>query len=199
FQPRAPLCKSSTVPTFQPWSRSRNQADWTDRSPVSNLILQIADILFNVTDNVVGAVQHGARILGSASDYGLTIYTGFQANSHAIDDPVKGRAIEDFVRRLVLYQNWLVLHPKEQQAALVDGLHLGAAQAAQVYRYTRLVPIAPGDIAGYSQQLSDFALETGLIKQHVDAAALLDNRYAKVIDDTLKQTNFFANLKSSYQ
>ncbi|HEM7843194.1 TPA: ABC transporter substrate-binding protein [Burkholderia multivorans] len=157
------------------------------------------DILFNVTDNVVGAVQHGARILGSASDYGLTIYTGFQANSHAIDDPVKGRAIEDFVRRLVLYQNWLVLHPKEQQAALVDGLHLGAAQAAQVYRYTRLVPIAPGDIAGYSQQLSDFALETGLIKQHVDAAALLDNRYAKVIDDTLKQTNFFANLKSSYQ
>ncbi len=156
------------------------------------------DLLFNVTDNVAGAVQHGARIIGSAQDYGLTIYTGFQANSRAIDDPLKGRAIEDFVRRLVLYQNWLVLHPKEQQAALVEGLHLSTAQAAQVYRYTRLVPIAPGEIASYSQQLSDFALKTGLIRQRVDAAALLDNRYAKVIDETVKQTNFFANLKSSY-
>lgn len=157
------------------------------------------DVLFNVTDNVAGAVQHGAKIIGSAQDYGLTIYTGFQANSRAIDDPLKGKAIEDFVRRLVLYQNWLVQHPREQQAALVQGLHLSAPQAEQVYRYTRLIPVAPGEIAAYSQQVSDFALKTGLIRQRVDAAALLDNRYAKVIDETVQQTHLIANLKTSYQ
>lgn len=156
------------------------------------------DIIFNVTDNVAAAVQHGATVLGFARDYGLTVYTGFQANSRAIEDPLKGRAIEDFVRRLVLYQNWLVLHPHEQQTALINGLHLSPAQAAEVYRYTRLVPVAPGQIAAYSQQLTDFALQTGLIRQRVDAAALLDNRYAKVIEATLQETHFLANLKASY-
>ena len=156
------------------------------------------DVIFNVTDNVAAAIQHGAKVLGTAQDYGLTVYTGYQANSRAIDDPVKGRAIADFVHRLVLYHNWVVQHPKASQAALVEGLHETPAQAADVYLRSRLIPIAPGDIAAYSQQLSDFALQTGLIHQHVDAAALLDNRFANDIDNTLKETDFKAHLQASY-
>ncbi|MCO1459995.1 hypothetical protein L0Z10_30175 [Burkholderia multivorans] len=75
----------------------------------------MVDIAFTVTDNLPAALQQGARVLGTAHDYGLTLFTGFVANTHALNDPLKGNAIEDFVRRLVLYQNWLVLHPRKHR------------------------------------------------------------------------------------
>ena len=156
------------------------------------------DILFNVTDNLPAALQQGAKIIGTANDYGLTVYTGFLANTAAINDPLKGKAIEDFVRRMVEYENWYAMHPKELQAALVEGQHLTPAQAETVWKFARIIPKAPGEIAAYSQQLADQAQAAGLIKQHVDAAALLDNRYGKVINDTIAKTNLLSNLKASY-
>ncbi|MCO1459913.1 PhnD/SsuA/transferrin family substrate-binding protein (plasmid) [Burkholderia multivorans] len=159
----------------------------------------LVDIAFTVTDNLPAALQQGARVLGTAHDYGLTLFTGFVANTHALNDPLKGNAIEDFVRRLVLYQNWLVLHPKEAQDALVHGLHLTPVQAALVWKYTRLTPLAPENILDSSQQLTDFAFSTGLIRQRVNAAALLDNRFAEVIQQTVNSSHFAANLKASYQ
>ncbi|WP_213765594.1 PhnD/SsuA/transferrin family substrate-binding protein [Caballeronia sp. dw_19] len=157
------------------------------------------DVLFNVTDNLPAALQHGAKIIGTANDYGLTIYTGFLANRKSLDDTLKGRAIEDFVRRMVAYQNWFVQHQAEAQTALVNGLHLTTAQAASVWKYARVVPVAPATISSYSQDLADLAFESGLIKQKVDATVLLDNRYANVIDGTAQQTNLLMNLKASYK
>ncbi|WP_213765518.1 ABC transporter substrate-binding protein [Caballeronia sp. dw_19] len=157
------------------------------------------DVSFTVTDNLPAAIQQGARVLGTAHDYGLTVFTGFVANTDSLDDPLKGKAIEDFVRRLVLYQNWLVLHPKEAQDALVRGLHLTPAQAALVWNYTRLIPEAPANIVNSSQQLTDFAFSTALIRQRVEAAALLDNRFAEVIRQAVDTSNFAANLKASYR
>ncbi len=156
------------------------------------------DVIFNVIDNAAGAIQHGAKLLGTAQEYGLTIYTGYQANSKAIADPLKGRAIGDFVHRLVLYHDWLVSHPREAQQALVEGLHETPAQAAAVYEHARLVPIPPAEVAAYSQKIADFALETGLIHQHVDAAALLEDKYGKDIAETLKAVHFQAHLQASY-
>ncbi|MDR8763923.1 ABC transporter substrate-binding protein [Burkholderia multivorans] len=157
------------------------------------------DVAFTVTDNLPAALQRGAHVLGTAHDFGLTIYTGFVANTRALDDPLKSRAFEDFVRRLVLYQNWLAQNPQKAQEALVQGLHLSATQAALVWKYTRLIPQPPANIAASSQKLIDFALNTGLIKRHVDANALLDNRYAAVIQNTVDTSHFFANLKASYR
>lgn len=56
------------------------------------------DVPFTGTDNLPAALQHGARILGTARDYDLTIFTGFVASKGSLDDSRRARAIGDFVR-----------------------------------------------------------------------------------------------------
>ena len=182
------------------WTKDDVQIVTLD-STNQNLALETGriDVSFTVTDNVPAAVQRGARILGTAHDFGLTLYTGFVANVAALNDPAKGQALGDIVRRLTLFENWLALHPAEQQAALVRGSHLSAQQAASVWKHTRLIPQPPANITASSQTLIDFAVRTGLLKQRVDASALLDNRFADVIEDAFAQSHLMEHLKESYK
>jgi sulfonate transport system substrate-binding protein len=157
------------------------------------------DIIFNVMDNLVVPLQQGAKVIGTAYEYGLTIYTGFLASTKAINDPLKGKALADFTQRMVKYQNWYNTHPGPAQSATVKYEDLTASQAKAVWEYARVIPEAPtASIAAYSQQLADFALSAGLITKKVDAAALLDDKYASVINATVQSTNLLANLKASY-
>jgi sulfonate transport system substrate-binding protein len=158
------------------------------------------DVLFNVMDNLVTALAQGAKVIGTAYDYGLTIYTGFLANEKALNNPAKGKALEDFTKRMVEYQNWYNTHPGPAQSSDMKYEDLTAAEAKSVWEYARVIPEAPSAaIATYSQSLVDFAYQTGLITKHVDAAGLLDDRYASVINATVKSTNLLANLTASYQ
>jgi sulfonate transport system substrate-binding protein len=157
------------------------------------------DIIFNVMDNLVVPLQQGAKVIGTAYEYGLTIYTGFLANTKAINDPLKSKALADFTQRMVKYQNWFNTHPGPAQAADVKFEELTAPQAKAVWEYARVIPQAPSaSISAYSQQLADFALSAGLITKRVNAAALLDDKYASVINSTVQSTNLLANLKASY-
>jgi sulfonate transport system substrate-binding protein len=157
------------------------------------------DVIFNVMDNLVAPLSQGAKVIGTAYEYGLTIYTGFLANENSLNDPVKGKALEDFTKRMVEYQNWYNTHAAQAQAADVQFEELTAPQAKAVWEYARVIPEAPtAAIATYSQSLSDFALQAGLIDKKVSAAALLDDRYAATINATLKSTKLLANLKASY-
>jgi ABC-type nitrate/sulfonate/bicarbonate transport system substrate-binding protein len=157
------------------------------------------DVIFNVMDNLVVPLQQGAKVIGTAYEYGLTVYTGFLANTDAINDPLKSQALEDFTKRMVLYQNWYNAHPGPAQSADVKFEDLTAAAAKAVWEYARVIPEAPSAaIAQYSQQLVDFAVKAGLIKQQVDASALLDDKYASVINATVRSSNLLANLKASY-
>jgi sulfonate transport system substrate-binding protein len=157
------------------------------------------DVLFNVMDNLVAPLAQGARVIGTAYEYGLTVYTGFLANEKSLNDPAKGKALEDFTKRMVEYQNWYNTHAAQAQAADVKFEELTAPQAKVVWEYARVIPEAPTPaIAQYSQSLADFALSAGLIDKKVSAAALLDDRYASTINAALKSTNMLANLKASY-
>jgi sulfonate transport system substrate-binding protein len=157
------------------------------------------DVIFNVMDNLVAPLSQGAKVIGTAYEYGLTIYTGFLANESSLNDPVKGKALEDFTKRMVQYQNWYNTHAAQAQAADVQYEELTAPQAKVVWEYARVIPEAPtAAIAQYSQSLSNLALQVGLIDKNVSAAALLDDRYAATINATVKSTNLLANLKASY-
>jgi sulfonate transport system substrate-binding protein len=157
------------------------------------------DVLFNVMDNLVTALAQGAKVIGTAYDYGLTIYTGFLANENSLNSAAKGKALEDFTKRMVEYQNWYNTHPAPAQAADVQFEDLTAAEAKAVWEYARVIPEAPSAaIAAYSQSLTDFAVKVGLIDKQVNAAGLLDDRYASVINATVKSTNLLANLQASY-
>jgi sulfonate transport system substrate-binding protein len=157
------------------------------------------DILFNVVDNLATALQDGAKLIGTAHEYGLTIYTGFLTSSAALASSSKSLAVKDFVRRLTAYQNWYIQNPSAAQAALVKYQELKAAQAKTVWKYTRVIPEAPdAAIARYSQTLADFGFKNGLLPKRVDAAALLEDRYASTIDATVKKTDLLAHLQASY-
>jgi len=157
------------------------------------------DVLFNVMDNLVTALAQGAKVIGTAYDYGLTIYTGFLANENSLNNAAKGKAMEDFTKRMVKYQNWYNTHPAPAQAADVQSEDLTAAEAKAVWEYARVIPEAPSAAIGtYSQSLADFAVKAGLIGKQVNAAGLLDDRYASTINATVKSTNLLANLQASY-
>lgn len=157
------------------------------------------DVLFNVTDNLAPALSTGAKIIGTANDYGLTLYTGYLASTQSLADPKKDAAIKDFTKRLVEYQDWYITHPDEAQKALVDFNHVTPEQATQIWEYSRILPKAPSaEVATYSQSLADLAQQVGLINKKVDASTLLDDRYASTIEDALKSTDLVADLKASY-
>lgn len=186
-----------------------NKLGWTTKDiqivnlDATNQVLALetgkVDVLFNVTDNLAPALAGGAKIIGTAYDYGLTVYTGFLASSKSLNDPAKASAMQDFVKRLVEYENWYNTNPTAAQAALVSFDHLTAAQAKNVWEYARVIPEAPtAAIQTYSQSLADFAQKVGLINQKVDASALFDDRFSAIINSTVASTNLIANLKASY-
>jgi sulfonate transport system substrate-binding protein len=181
---------------------SVNDVDFIDLDATNQVIaIQTGrvDVIFNVMDNLVAPLSQGAKVIGTAYEYGLTIYTGFLANENSLNDPAKGKALDDFTKRMVEYQNWYNTHAAQAQAADVQFEELTAPQAKAVWEYARVIPEAPtAAIAAYSQSLSDFALKSGLIAKNVSVAAVLDDRYAATINAALKTTNLVANLKASY-
>jgi hypothetical protein len=143
-------------------------------------------------------ISKGAKIIGTAHEYGLTIYVGILANTKALNDSLKNRAIEDYTRRMVLYQNWYNLDPAKAQAALASGKELTAAAAKTSWTYARVLPAPISSVQAYSQQLATFGYQKGLLDNQVNIGALMDNRYASTINAALTSTDYMANLKKSY-
>ena len=157
------------------------------------------DVIFNPRDNLVAALSRGAKILGDAHQFDVTVYTGYLANVKALNDPVKGVAMKDFALRIIRAMDWFVQNPEAAQKALIKYRKLSPEQAKIVWEYTRVRPGVPSkEIAEYSQSLADTALKFGLLKSKVDAAALLDDRFAEDIEKTLADLKFEEHLKASY-
>ncbi|MGH3247306.1 MAG: ABC transporter substrate-binding protein [Trebonia sp.] len=157
------------------------------------------DISFATVDNISVALSRGARVIGIAYEYGLTIYVGILASTKALDNSLKNQAIEDYTRRMVQYQNWYNLNPGKAQAALVSGQELTAAQAKTSWTYARVLPTPVSSaVQAYSQKLATFGYQKGLLTSKVDIAALMDNRYASTVNAALKSTDYTANIKRSY-
>jgi len=157
------------------------------------------DVLFNPRDNIVGALANGATVLGTAADYDLNIYTGYLVSTRSLKDSKKAAALRDFTARLVKAQDWFVQNPKAAQQALVDFRKVTPEQAKIIWEYTRVLPTAPDDeLKKYSQQLADTAVKFGLLKRHVDATVLLDDRFADTINKTLADTDYVAHFNASY-
>lgn len=158
------------------------------------------DVIFNPRDNLIGSLSRGAEILGEAHQFDFIVYTGYLANIKSMNDPVKGIAMRDFTQRIIRAMDWYVQNPEKAQAALVKYRKLTPAQAKIVWQYTRVLPEVPSKaIATYSQSLSDTALKFGLLKNNVDANALLDARYAEDIKKILAETHYVEHLNASFE
>lgn len=157
------------------------------------------DVLFNPRDNVVAAIQQGAKVLAGSHEFGLTIYTGFLANEKSLNDPAKGAALEDLASRIIKSQDWYNQNPQAAQDALVKFRKVTPEQAKTIWEYTRVLPSAPSaEISTYSQGLADTAVTFGLLKNKLDATVLLDERFSTSINKTLTDIDYATHLKASY-
>jgi sulfonate transport system substrate-binding protein len=158
------------------------------------------DIVFNPRDNLLAALQTGAKILGEAYKYDFTVYTGYLTNVKTFQDPVRGEAVRDIVVRIIKALDWYVVNPVKAQEAFQKYRKLTPEQAKNAWELMRFKIFPPSrEIADYSQNLADIALNFGLIKNAVDARALLDDKFAPDIEKALADLKYDEHLRASYR
>jgi hypothetical protein len=192
-----------------PSPHHRPKLGWTDKDITvvsqnnteyeSELETGQVDISFDTVDNISVALSRGAKVIGTAYEYGLTIYVGILANTKALDNSLKNQAIEDYTRRMVQYQNWV--QPEPGQSPGGPGQRPGADRGAG----EDVLDLRPGAarprLVGRPGPLPEarrLRLQKGLLTSKVDIAVLMDNRYASTINEALTSTDYTANLKQSY-
>ncbi|MGI4812738.1 MAG: ABC transporter substrate-binding protein [Janthinobacterium lividum] len=144
------------------------------------------------------AIDDGAKIVSSSAKLGLPLLSGILANTDALNDHLKGAAIKDFVVRYIKFQDWFTTHPAAAQAAYVNGRHFTKAQAETAWRSSRIffVPVSTETVA-QAQQVSNLLYDAGAFTKKLDASVIFDDRFSKLVEQTLTDTHFAANLKAS--
>lgn len=162
------------------------------------LLNNSVDLVSGTVELYGAALENGAKIVGASSKLGLVLQSGILANTKALSDPSKSAAISDFLARYVKYENWFNTHPKEAEAAYVEGRHFTEMQAQTAWLYGRvLLKKVDADTAHGLEGVTDLLIEAGKFQRKDDVTALLDDRYTKTITDQLQNSDFEKNLYSS--
>ncbi|MEU8461434.1 ABC transporter substrate-binding protein [Streptomyces sp. NPDC029003] len=159
-------------------------------SDVQITLLQPADALAAFNSGKVDAwavwdpytsqvLRAGARVLTSGE--GIVNGLGFQvAAPSALEDPAKGKAVADYVRRLQRAQDWVFTHPEEWAKAWAKetGLPYEVALDSVKRSTGTRVPVAVDDAAVASEQkIADTFAELKLIPGKVVFKDYVDTRF----------------------
>lgn len=156
------------------------------------------DLVSGSIDLYGAALEDGARVVSSSAVLKLPVISGVLANTRALNDPLKGAAIEDFVQRYVRFENWFNTHPEEAQAAYINGRHFRKPQALTAWKAGRvLVKTADGEAVRGSQTVSELLYDAGAFTKKLDASVVFDDRFNQVVTRTLKDTGYVNNLNTS--
>lgn len=154
------------------------------------------DLAFTTQDTA--ATIPGARVIGKASDFGISYRIALWAGKKALDDPAKSAALQDFATRYVTYQAWVAQHPNEVQSAVAAAQKLTPDAAKTFWLYTRYLPVSVSSSAlTGTNTLIDTAVKSGLLKNSVDASVFVDNRFSGSIDTAIKDTQIQSVLAES--
>ncbi len=173
--------------------------------PLDNAAGAIA-LLNNEVDLVSGAyssyfdaIEDGAKKLLSGAQVGPGSPGAVVATTKSLDDPVKGKAWEDFVSRYVEYRLWVLEHEDEWVDAVSQVTKISPDQARQQYLYYGRGLIGPvtEEAKEAGQGIADVAFKNKAISQEIDAAAGYDDRFTDVIEAKLTELDFDAAVEKS--
>lgn len=162
-------------------------------------------LLSNSVDLVSGSIElygaaldDGAKVISSSAKLGIPIQSGVLASTESLNDPVKEAAIRDFLARYIKFQNWFIANPDKAIAAYVNGRHFTPSQARTAWLTGRVLCTTVNDKAiSDAQTVSDLLFEAGAFKKKLDVSVDFDARYTDLIEQSLAQTSYDANLKAS--
>ncbi|MBD1551047.1 ABC transporter substrate-binding protein [Pseudomonas typographi] len=162
-------------------------------------------LLSNSVDLVSGSIElygaaldDGAKVIASSSKFGMSIQSGVLASSQSLHDPLKETAIRDFIARYIKFQNWFIANPDAAIAAYVNGRHFTPAQARTAW-LTGRVACGPADAKAVAdaQSVSNILYDAGAFKKKLDVSVDFDSRYTQLIEQTLAEVGYNANLQAS--
>jgi sulfonate transport system substrate-binding protein len=156
------------------------------------------DLVTGNLETYGAAIATGAKVVATSQDFGIPILAGVVANTKALNDPVKGVALADFIKRWVVWENWFNTDSKGAIGAYVKGRNFKQEQAELAWKYSRQV-VAPvsKDMIAKQQSANDLCLDFGMIEKKIGAAVTFDDRFSKLVAQTMVDLKFEDNLKAS--
>ncbi|TSH94541.1 PhnD/SsuA/transferrin family substrate-binding protein [Verticiella sediminum] len=106
------------------------------------------------------------------------------ARKSVLDDPARGPAIADFVRRAVAIYNWQAAHPDQWiQANFVEQQGLTFDQGKRLHEESGLGTFYPVDdrVLEVFQEIADGLEQTGALTRKVDVKPYVDARFNEII------------------
>ena len=122
------------------------------------------------------------RVLATGAPPNTPGFFYLVASDAALADPVRARAIEDFVARAAGATRWQRENPAKAAPALAKRFSVDAALAETILKRapTGFAPIDDRIIAAHQDE-ADLFLREGLIRAKLDARAIFDKRYDKIV------------------
>lgn len=122
------------------------------------------------------------RVLATGAPPNTPGFFYLVASDAALADPVRAKAIEDFVARAARATRWQRENPAKAAPALAKRFSVDPALAETILKRapTGFAPIDDRIVAAHQDE-ADLFLREGLIRTKLDARAIFDKRYDKIV------------------
>ncbi|MGI4816043.1 MAG: ABC transporter substrate-binding protein, partial [Janthinobacterium lividum] len=163
------------------------------------LLNNSVDLVSGTAELYGAALADGAKVVFSSKRLnGLPIMNGLVVNTQALNDPAKGAALKDFVKRYVAYQNWFTTQSDATKLAYVKGRQFTPTQAAAAWRSGRVLvkPVTAETIAD-AGKANDVLFNAGAFTKKLDVSVIFDDRFSSIVAQSITDLNYVNNLKTS--
>lgn len=137
------------------------------------------------------AITDGAKVIGSAADYDGDVPSALFANTTSLKDEKKEAALQDFIRRYVLFLGWWSAQPEAAQASLIKARKLSPTTAKTNWLYSRREILTIDDnLKKVAARIADTAHQFGVFSTAVDTSLLFDDRFNATTIKTLSDSDY---------